>query len=129
MFGDFNINKIPIEAFTDNRPTEQSIRSTKQVQEKRLRIDIGEIQRLIEHKEITDVKWICKEKQLADGLTKRDVDMENVMNMILNYRYINITNNYFTTTINNKQLKERNQLEILICTYGHCRSHLSDLLF
>ena len=82
MFGDFNINKFPIEAFTDNRPTEQSIRSTEQVQEKRLRIDIGEIQRLIEQKEITDVKWICKEKQLADGLTKRDVDMENVMNIL-----------------------------------------------
>ena len=79
LFDDFRVNKIPIEGFTDNQPTEQSIRSTKQVAEKRLRIDIGEIQRLIEDKEIKDVKWIHKEEQLADGLTKRDVNMEEFL--------------------------------------------------
>ena len=79
LFDDFRLNKIPIEGFTDNQPTEQSIRSTKQVSEKRLRIDIGEIQRLLEDKEIQDVKWISKEKQLADGLTKRDVNMDDLL--------------------------------------------------
>ena len=79
---DFTTNKIPIEAYTDNKPTEQNIRSTKQVQEKRLRIDIGEIQRLIEEKEIHDVHWISKENQLADGLTKRDVEMDNVLYLL-----------------------------------------------
>ena len=78
LYDDFKTNMIPIEGFTDNRPTDQSIRSTKQVSEKRLRIDIGEIQRLIEDKEIRDVKWIPKEEQLADGLTKRDVNMDNL---------------------------------------------------
>ena len=79
LYDDFRLNKIPIEGFTDNQPTEQSIRSTKQVSEKRLRIDIGEIQRLLEDKEIQDVKWISKEKQLADGLTKRDVNMDDLL--------------------------------------------------
>ena len=79
LFDDFRWNKIPIEGFTDNRPTEQSIRSTKQVSEKRLRIDIGEIQRLIEEKEVQDVKWISKDDQLADGLTKRDVNMDDLL--------------------------------------------------
>ena len=33
--GDFKENKLKVEAFTDNKPVEQSIRSTKQVHEKR----------------------------------------------------------------------------------------------
>lgn len=32
-FDDFRNNRIPIQVFTDNKPLEQSIRSTKQVQE------------------------------------------------------------------------------------------------
>ena len=79
LYDDFKTNKIPIEAFVDNEPTERSIRSTKQVSEKRLRVDIGEIQRLIEEKEVKDVKWVSKNNQLADGLTKRDVNMNELM--------------------------------------------------
>ena len=82
LFDDFKQNRISIEAFTDNKPTEQSIRSTKQVTEKHLRIDIGEIQRLLEDKEIKDVKWIPKEEQIADGLTKRDVTMNDLMDLL-----------------------------------------------
>ena len=71
--------KIPIEGFTYDQPTEQSNRFTMQVSEKRVRIGMEEIQRLIEDKEIQDVKWISKEKQLADGLTKRDVNMDDLL--------------------------------------------------
>ena len=38
-----------------------------------------EIQRLIEEKEVQDVKWISKDDQLADGLTKRDVNMDDLL--------------------------------------------------
>ena len=86
FYNDFNTNRIKIEAFIDNEPTERSIRSTKQVGEKRLRIDIGEIQRLIEEKEVSDVKWISKKKQLADGLTKRDVDMDALLHLLSDAR-------------------------------------------
>ena len=58
--GDFKENKLKVEAFTDNKPVEQSIRSTKQVHEKRLRVDLGEVQRLLEEGEVQDVKWIPK---------------------------------------------------------------------
>ena len=73
MFNDFTLNRIPIIAFTDNKPAEQNIRSTKQVKEKRLRIDIGEIQRMITNGEVKDVQWVPTNDQIADGLTKRDV--------------------------------------------------------
>ena len=86
LYNDFKTNKIKIEAFIDNEPVERSIRSTKQVAEKRLRVDIGEIQRLIEEKEVGDVKWISKKKQLADGLTKRDVNMDGLMHQMSNDR-------------------------------------------
>jgi len=72
----FNVvheNKVPIVDFIDNKPTEQSIRSTKQVKERRLRIDTGEIQRMPNDGEVEDVKWVPTNEQIADGLTKRDV--------------------------------------------------------
>ena len=71
--GDFKENKLKVEAFADNKPVEQSNRSTKQVHEERLRLDLGEVQRLLEEEEVQDVKSIPTELQLEDGLTKRDV--------------------------------------------------------
>ena len=44
-------SKIPILAYTDNKSLAESLRSTKQVQEKRLRIDIAEVQRMLESEE------------------------------------------------------------------------------
>ena len=45
-FEGFRVNRVPMDAYIDNKPTEQAIRSTKQVKEERLRSDIGEIKRL-----------------------------------------------------------------------------------
>ena len=47
-----------------------------------MRVDTGEIQRLIEDKEVKDVAWVSKTEQLADGLTKRDVNMHSLMNIL-----------------------------------------------
>ena len=47
-----------------------------------MRIDIGEIHCLVEEKEIHDVHWIGNENQQADGLTKKYVEIENVMYML-----------------------------------------------
>jgi len=83
LFNDFTNNRIPVQVFTDNKPLEQSIRSTKQVQERRLRVDIGEVQRLIEEKEIGDIKWIPSEDMLGDGLTKRDKNCEKLRKFLI----------------------------------------------
>ena len=82
IYDDFTKNKIAIEAYTDNKPVEQSVRSTKQVHERRLRVDMGEVQRLLEDKEIVDIKWIPTNLQLADGLTKRDINMQKLFSVI-----------------------------------------------
>ena len=73
---------MKVEAFTDNEPVEQSVRLTKQVHEKRLRVDLGEVQRLLDEGEVQDVKWIPTEFQLADGLMKRDVSMNNLLELM-----------------------------------------------
>ena len=73
LYNDFTRNLIPIEVFTENKPLEQNIRSTMQVQERRLRVDIGEIQRLLEDKEIVDITWVPTKDTIADCLTKRDI--------------------------------------------------------
>ena len=48
-------SKIPILAYIDNKSLDESLRSTKQVQEKRLRIDIAEVQPMFESKEINKI--------------------------------------------------------------------------
>ena len=48
-------SKIPILAHVDNKSSDESLRSTKQVQEKCLRIDIAEVQRMLESKEINEI--------------------------------------------------------------------------
>ena len=75
--GDFKGNKLNAEAFTDNKPVKKSIRLPKQVHEKRLRADLGDVQTLLEEGEGQDLKWIPTDFQSADGLTKRDVSMNN----------------------------------------------------
>ena len=51
-------SKISILAYIDNKSLDESLRSTKQVQEKRLRIDIAEVQRMLESKGINEINWI-----------------------------------------------------------------------
>ena len=73
-------SKISILAYIDNKSSDESLRSTKQVQEKRLRIDIAEVQRMLESKEINEINWIPSIKEnLADGLTKRGIDDTSVL--------------------------------------------------
>ena len=69
----FDKNVVPIRGFTDNRSLFQSLKSTKQVRAKRLRIDMAEIKRMINDKAIEELCWVSSKEQLADTFTKRDV--------------------------------------------------------
>eukprot|EP00794_Sanderia_malayensis_P010352 gene10352-11428_t len=80
----FKNNLIPITAFTDNLSLESNVRSTKQVKAKRLRIDIAEIEEVLREKEIKELKWGESKDQLADGLTKRAVLVDRIMNIVEN---------------------------------------------
>ena len=75
-------SKILILAYIDNKSLGESLRSTKQVQEKRLRIDIAEVQCMLESKEIYEISWIPNRDYLADGLTKRGNDTSVLLQCI-----------------------------------------------
>lgn len=67
-------NKIPITVYTDNKSLHQSVHSTKQVHEKRLRINIAEIQRMMVEGDLQAIEWLPSKMQLANCLTKRGTD-------------------------------------------------------
>ena len=75
-------SKIPILAYIDNKSLDESLRSTKQVQEKRLRIDVAEVQCMLESEEINEINWIPSKENLADGLTKRGIDTSVLLQCI-----------------------------------------------
>ena len=81
-YGTLQTKRFPVYVYTDSKSLEQAVRSTKLVQEKKLRIDIAEIQRCIEEKEIVDLRYVRSDEQLADGFTKRDVCMTKLMELV-----------------------------------------------
>ena len=73
---------IPIEAFVDNKSVEDAIYSTKSVDDKRLRIDVGSIKEMLRKKEIEKVQWIPGEKMMANTLTKRGASSFDLLRCI-----------------------------------------------
>ena len=69
-------SNLPIIAYTDNKSLHQNIYSTKQVHEKRLRVNIAEIQRMMSAGEVQVIEWLPSKLQLADCLTKRGADSD-----------------------------------------------------
>ena len=47
------------------------------------RVDIGEVQRLVDDKEIKDINWIPSNEMLGDGLTKRDRYVEKLQEILI----------------------------------------------
>ena len=70
---------LPVVAYTDNSSLHDNIHSTKQAHEKRLRVNIGELRRLLENKEVKSIRWIPSSLQLADVLTKRGVNPNQIL--------------------------------------------------
>ena len=53
-----------------------------------MRVDLAEIRRMINEKEIKDLKWVESKRQLADGLTKRDIPMLEIVKIMDDGYYI-----------------------------------------
>lgn len=75
-------SSIPIDCFTDNRSLCESIRSTKQVSEKRLRLDVAGIKEMVDKKEVSSIHWIDASHQLSDCLTKRGVSCVRLLEVL-----------------------------------------------
>ena len=59
-----------IECYTDSNQLYDAVYSLKLIEDKRLRIDMGLLQEMIDRKEISKIVWVEKTQQLADSLTK-----------------------------------------------------------
>ena len=69
------------EIYTDNMSLTEAVHSTKEVEEKRLRIDIAAVRESIKRKEIT-VQWIDNKMQLADVCTKQGASSQVLIDVI-----------------------------------------------
>ena len=64
-----NVKSIPIICMTDCNSLFNELHTSNTIEDKGLRVPIGGLRRKVKNKEFT-VKWIPKELQLADPLTK-----------------------------------------------------------
>ena len=62
---------LEIQCFVDNKSLVDALHSSHRVEDKRLRIDIAVMQDMLDRKEVTSVKWVNTDDQLANCLTKR----------------------------------------------------------
>ena len=85
---DTNKGQLKIIAKTDNQSLVDNLNSTKQVSEKRLRINMAEIRRMREQDEVLSINWIETKAQLADVLTKRGVDPQPLLDTLQNGTFI-----------------------------------------
>ena len=69
---------IPIKAHIDSNNLHQAIISTKFVEDKRLRLDIAQIQEEIKDQQV-QVKWVNSDSMLADSLTKKNAKADKLM--------------------------------------------------
>ena len=81
LFGVMDDNVIPIVSYVDNYSLFENVFSTKNVSEKRLRIDLASMKEFIQDGKV-DLKWIESSRQLADCLTKKGVNSMPLMEII-----------------------------------------------
>nr|XP_039252849.1 uncharacterized protein LOC120330085 [Styela clava] len=82
MHGAINLEKLPIEIVTDNRSLHDAIKSIKQVQDRRLRIEVAMLKEMMSNKKITRIRWCNSEQPLADNLTKKGSSSSSLLDII-----------------------------------------------
>lgn len=82
LFNDPRSTIIPIIGLVDSRQLYDHINSTKQCAEKRIRLDVAEIQEAIQTKEIENIFWVPTQKMLADCLTKKGACPKNLLQVL-----------------------------------------------
>lgn len=71
ILGQKTIHDVPVIAYVDNKSLVEAVHSTRMVDDKRLRIDIGAIKQSLEVGDVKAVKWCQGSSQLANCLTKK----------------------------------------------------------
>ena len=73
---------VKIVAFVDNRDVVDAVYSTKQVDDRRLRIDISSLKEFIVNEELSAVRWCPGSLQLANGMTKKGAKVDDMLNIL-----------------------------------------------
>ena len=73
---------IPVVCHTNSKTMYLAVKSSKQIADKRLNIDLATIKEKCENKEIENITWISKEKQIADSLTEKGASCEKLIQAI-----------------------------------------------
>ena len=72
---------IPIKSYIHSNNPYQVIKSTKSVEDRRLRLDIAQIQECVKESKV-EIAWVKADKMLADCLTKRGGKTDGLMDVI-----------------------------------------------
>ena len=72
---------IPVKLYIDNKSLYENVYSTKNVSEKRLRIDIAVMKELVDENKL-NIKWVESKSQIADVLTKKGVNTSKILNAL-----------------------------------------------
>lgn len=75
-------NNIKIFCKTDNSCLYDSVHSSTQILDKRLRIEMAILREMIDRKEIAEISWISTDVQIADSLTKKGVPSFKILGFI-----------------------------------------------
>ena len=63
------ISKQPVQGYIDSQSLFETLGTSSQVQDRRLRVEISALRQMVEDEDVR-INWLPKEKQLADALTK-----------------------------------------------------------
>ena len=76
--------QLPMHAVVDNRSLVEAVHSTKLVDDRRLRLDIGAMRQSLDRKEIASISWCPGVAQLANCMTKRGAAGYDLLAVIQN---------------------------------------------
>ena len=77
-----NCGQIDILLKIDNKTLIDTLKSTKQIQEKTVRHIIAWIKQQIDERKVKSIDWVCSEDQLADVLTKSGVKTAPILKIL-----------------------------------------------
>ena len=76
-----DMEQLSIIIRTDNKDLFDAAHSTKAVEEKRLRVELGSIRESIRNNEVT-LGWVPGKEQIADSLTKQGANVNTLINVL-----------------------------------------------
>ena len=79
--------RIPLIVYCDCRSVIDAVYSTKLVDDRKLRIDIGAVREALKRGEVTSVQWCPGTDQLANCMTKKGADGRHLLSIIQTGRF------------------------------------------